>query len=148
LPYSFQRLPRSTKDKLLRTRGQYGPAGAAWLKPRVMGKIRLRELEQVQEMKETDNGVAVTLSNNETLEADHVILGTGYRVNIWNLPMLQPSVVSRIQTYNNAPILNNRFESSVPGLYFVGLSSVSSFGPFYRFVVGVEAAARRVADAV
>lgn len=148
LPYSFQRLPRSTKDKLLRTRGQYGPAGAAWLKPRVMGKVRLRELEQVQEMKETDNGVAVTLSNNETLEADHVILGTGYHVNIWNLPMLQQSVVSRIQTYNNAPILNNRFESSVPGMYFVGLSSVSSFGPFYRFVVGVEAAARRVADAV
>jgi FAD-dependent urate hydroxylase len=148
LPYVFQRLPRSTKDKLLRTRGQYGPAGAAWLKPRIMGKVRLQELEQVRAVKETDNGVVVTLSNNETLKADHIILGTGYRVNIRNLPMLHPSVVSSIQTYNNAPILNSHFESSVAGLYFIGLSSVSSFGPFYRFVVGVDAAARRVAHSV
>ncbi len=148
LPYAFQQLPRSTKDKLLHTRGQYGPAGAVWLKPRVMGKIRLHELEQVEEIKETDSGVALTLSNNEILKADHIILGTGYRVNISNLPMLHPSVVSRIQTYNNAPILNSRFESSVPGLYFIGLSSISSFGPFYRFVVGVDAAAQRVTEAV
>jgi FAD-dependent urate hydroxylase len=148
LPYAFQWLPRSTKDKLLRTRGQYGPAGAVWLKPRVMGKIRLHELVQVEEIKETDSGVALTLSNNEILKADHIILGTGYRVNISNLPMLHPSVLSRIQTYNNAPILNSRFESSVPGLYFIGLSSISSFGPFYRFVVGVDAAAQGVTDAV
>jgi FAD-dependent urate hydroxylase len=148
LPYAFQRLPRSTKDRLLHGRGQYGPAGAAWLKPRVVGKVRLRELQQVQEMKETDDGVVLTLSNNETLRAHHIVLGTGYRVNIWNLPMLHPSLVSRIRTYNNAPILNNRFESNIPGLYFVGISSVSSFGPFYRFVVGDDATARRIVGAV
>ena len=148
LPYAFHALPRETKDRLLRGRGQYGPAGAEWLKSRIMGQVTLHSEQKVFSMKETDNGVAVTLSNNETLKADHVILGTGYRVNIWNLPMLHPNLVSRIQTYNNAPILNSRFESNVPGLYFVGISSVSSFGPFYRFVVGDDAAARRVAGAV
>ncbi len=148
LPYEFQRLPRETKDTLLRGRGRYGPAGAAWLRPRVMGRVRLHELQQVEEMKEVDDGVALMLSSGKTLKADHVVLGTGYRVNISNLPMLHPSLVSSVQTYYNAPILNNRFESSVSGLYFVGISSVSSFGPFYRFVVGDDAAARRVAGAV
>ncbi len=148
LPYAFQRLPRETKDKLLRTRGRYGPAGAHWLYPRVVGKVRLRESQQVEKMKEVDDGVALTLSTGEKLKADHVVLGTGYRINIWNLPMLHPSLVSSIQTYQDAPLLNHRFESSVPGLYFVGISSVSSFGPFYRFVVGDDAAAQRVAAAI
>jgi pyruvate/2-oxoglutarate dehydrogenase complex dihydrolipoamide dehydrogenase (E3) component len=148
LPYSFQRLPRKTKDTLLRGRGRYGPAGAAWLQPRVEGRVKLHELQQVEEMKEVDDGVALLLSDGKTLKADHVVLGTGYRVNISNLPMLHPSLVSSVQTYYDAPILNNRFESSVSGLYFVGISSVSSFGPFYRFVVGDDAAARRVAGDV
>jgi thioredoxin reductase len=148
LPYSFHALPRTTKERLLRGRGQYGPAGAAWLKPRISGKVTLHEGQKVLSMKETDSGVSVALSNDETLTADHVILGTGYRVNIRNLPMLHTELVSKIQTYKNAPILNSRFESSVPGLYFVGISSVSCFGPFYRFVVGDDAAARRVAGSV
>ena len=148
LPYSFHRLPRATKDRLLRGRGRYGPAGAAWLRPRVVGKVTMHEMEEIREMKEVGGSVALTLSRNKTLKADHVVLGTGYRVNISNLSMLHPSLLSRIQTYTNAPVLNNRFESSVPGLYFVGVSSVSSFGPFYRFVVGVDAAARRVASSV
>ncbi len=148
LPYIFQRLPRSTKDEIMRGRGRYGPMGASWLKPRVVGKVPLHELQHVQEVKEGDDGVKLTLSNNKTLKADHVILGTGYRVDIKKLPMLHPSVLPQVQTYQNAPVLNNRFESSVPGLYFVGFSSVSSCGPLYRFVLGTEAAARRAAASV
>lgn len=147
-PYFFQRLPRSMKDRLLRGIVSFGPMGAAWLKPRVIGKVYLHELQHVQQVKEVDDGVMLTLSNNKTLKADHVILGTGYRVDIKNLPMLHPSLLSEVRTYHNAPILNNRFESSVPGLYFIGFSSVSSCGPLYRFVVGTEAAARRVASSV
>jgi hypothetical protein len=147
-PYFFQRLPRSKKDRLMRGIASYGPMGAAWLKPRVVGKVLLHELQHVQQVKEVDDGVILTLSNSKSLKADHVILGTGYRMNIKNLPMLHSSVLSGVRTYHNAPILNTRFESSVPGLYFVGLSSVSSCGPLYRFVVGTHAAAWRVASSI
>jgi len=44
--------------------------------------------------------------------------------------------------------LNPWFESSVPGLYFVGFSSLPSFGPAYRFVGGVQTTAPRVAGAI
>lgn len=147
-PYVFQRLPRSTRDSILSGPGRYGPMGAAWLKPRLIGKVPLYEGVCVQQMQEKDNGVMLTLSNNMVLRADHVILATGYQVDIKNLPMLDTSLLSAIQTYRKAPILNNRFESSVPGLYFVGFSSTSSCGPLYRFVVGTKAAAQRVAGSV
>lgn len=147
-PYAFQGLPRSTKDRLLRGRGRYGPLGACWLKPRIEGKAIIHEQLRVQKIKETDDSMALTLSNGKILKADHVILGTGYQVDIKRLPMLRTSLLSTIETYHGAPVLNHRFESSVSGLYFVGFSSVSSFGPLYRFVLGTQAAARRVASSV
>jgi pyruvate/2-oxoglutarate dehydrogenase complex dihydrolipoamide dehydrogenase (E3) component len=147
-PYVFQRLPRSTRDKILGGIGRNGPMGASWLKPRLIGKVPLHERQHVQHLKEVDDGLLLTLSDNQTLKADHVILGTGYRVDVKNLPMLGSSVLPGVRTNTNAPILNNRFESSVQGLYFIGFSSVSSCGPLYRFVVGTEAAARRVAGSV
>ncbi len=145
-PYFFQRLPRFMKERLMRGIAAYGPMGAAWLKPRVVEKVLLHELQHVEQVKEVDDGVLLVLSNNRTLKADHVILGTGYRVNLKNLSMIHPSLLAEIQTYHNAPILNSRFESSVPGLYFLGFSSVSSCGPLYRFVVGTEAAAQCIAS--
>lgn len=147
-PYLFQRLPRSTKDRLLSGPGRNGPIGASWLKPRIEDKVCLHELQHVQRVSEGDNGIELTLSSNKKLKADHVILGTGYRLDINNLPMLHPQLLSEVQTYQDAPILNNQFESSVPKLYFVGFSSLLSCGPLYRFVVGTDAAARRVAASV
>lgn len=148
-PYTFQRLPRSVKNRLLRGRASYGPAGAHWLYDRIIGKVSLHELQRVQEIKEVDGGVTLTLSNNDVvLQADHVFLGTGYRADIKKLPMLHPSLLSEIQTYEGAPVLNNRFETNITGLYFVGFSTVLSCGPLFRFVVGTDAAARRVGSAV
>lgn len=147
-PYLFQSLPRTTKDRILRGIGSYGPMGAAWLKPRVIGQVDLYELQRVEHIRDTDNGAEVTLSNNKVLTADHIILGTGYQVDVKRLPMLHPSLLSQIKTYRSAPILNNSFESTVPGLYFTGFSSVKSCGPLYRFILGTDAAARQVASAV
>jgi cation diffusion facilitator CzcD-associated flavoprotein CzcO len=145
-PYQFQHLSREEKDNHLSGRGRYGSMGAAWLKPRVVGVINVHESQSVQEVKETDSGLELLLSNGKRLEVDHLILGTGYRVDLSKLPMLAPPLVAQIQTYRGAPVLSDRFESSVPGLYFVGASSVSSCGPLYRFVLGTKAAARRIAQ--
>ena len=147
-PYLFQSLPRTTKNWILRGVGSYGPIGASWLKPRVIGQIDLHELQRVEQIRDRDNGVEVTLSNKTMLNADHIILGTGYRTDVKRLPMLHASLLPQIKTYRGAPILNRSFESSVPGLYFTGFSSVMSFGPLYRFVIGTDAAARQVTDAV
>ena len=98
-------------------------------------------------LREVDNGLELTLSDNKVLSMDHLILATGYQVDIKTLSMLSPSLLAEIQQDMGTPILNPWFESSVPGLYFMGLSSLRSFGPLYRFVVGAKAAAPRVASA-
>ena len=148
LPYAFQRLRRDQKDRLLRGRGRFGPAGSAWLKDRIMGNVTVHESQQIQKMQDTNGEVELTLSNGKTAKFDHVILGTGFVMDIKRLPMLDSTLLESIETYQGAPVLNNRFETNVPGLYFVGYSSVSSCGPLFRFVVGTDAAAKRVAGAV
>ena len=148
LPYAFQKLPRDKKDRLLRGRGRFGPAGSAWLKDRILGKVNVHESQPLKKISEIDGEVELTVSTGKTLRVDHVILGTGYVRDIKRLPMLSPSLVDRIETYEGSPILNSGFETNVPGLYFIGFSSVSSFGPLFRFVVGTDAAAKRVASAV
>lgn len=147
-PYNFQGLPRSTKDWLLRGVGAHGPKGSSWLRPRLIGKVPLHECTTVQEVKEANGGLQVSLSNNQTIQADHLILATGYRLDIKRLAMLGDSILPQIKHYQGAPELSNHFETSVPGLYFVGYSSYKCCGPYYRFVVGTGAASRRVAAAI
>ncbi len=145
-PYLFNYFPQKRKDFYART--SFGPAASDWLRERVMGKVRFHEGVQVQKIREVAAGMEVSLSTNKTIRADHILLATGYRVDIKRLPMMDPSLLASIRTHLDAPVLNAWFESSVPGLYFIGITSLQSFGPLYRFVVGTRAAAQRVTAAV
>ncbi|HET9260763.1 MAG TPA: hypothetical protein VFP42_11620 [Acidimicrobiia bacterium] len=42
----------------------------------------------------------------------------------------------------NFPTLDRHFQSSVPGLFFVGSASAAAFGPLMRFVLGARFTAR------
>jgi thioredoxin reductase len=44
----------------------------------------------------------------------------------------------------DTPILDRNFETSVPGLYFIGAAAANSFGPLLRFAYGARYAAARV----
>lgn len=144
MPYLFHRLPQERKDRY--TSSHYNAAGSDWLRDRVIGKVELHEGRRVEKAQAVDNGLELTLSDNKALTVDHLMLATGYQVDINRLSMLSPALLKEIQQDQGSPMLNTWFESSVPGLYFVGLSSLRSFGPLYRFVVGTKAAAPRVAS--
>jgi hypothetical protein len=76
------------------------------------------------------------------LMVDHLIAATGYRVSISKLSFLVPSLLGKIHTVEDTPVLSSRFESSVKGLYFVGVASANSFGPMARFAFGAGFTAR------
>jgi NADPH-dependent 2,4-dienoyl-CoA reductase/sulfur reductase-like enzyme len=126
----------------------HGPAGVHWVYLRVVGHFPLKEQVQVTKVEAVDNVARLTLSNGEVLDFDHILLGTGYRTDVKQLPMLDTSLRDSIVLANGFPLLNPSFESSIPGLYFVGYSSLRSFGPFFRFVAGVDAASRHLSKAV
>lgn len=78
------------------------------------------------------------------LIADHVIAATGYQTDIDRIGFIDKNLVSEISLIGKTPRLNGHFESSVPGLYFVGPATATSFGPVMRFAVGAGYTARKV----
>jgi hypothetical protein len=74
-----------------------------------------------------------------------VVLGTGFRIDIRRYSFLAPELVGGVRSIDGFPVLNRGFESSVPGLYFVGAIAAGSFGPLLRFVAGAEFTGPRVA---
>ena len=114
----------------------------------MIGKVTFHEGRTIVTMDEMSGKMDVTMSDGERVNADHVLLATGYKPDIKKLTMLHQSLLADTKTNAGVPLLGRYFESSVPGLYFVGLTSVRAFGPAQRFVVGCRAAAQRVALSV
>jgi hypothetical protein len=80
------------------------------------------------------------------LETEHVIAATGYRADVRRLPFLSAGIKSQLKLIDNVPKLSSRFESSVPGLFFVGAAAVNNFGPVLRFACGAKFAAGRLSN--
>jgi hypothetical protein len=50
-----------------------------------------------------------------------------------------------IRLFERSPVLSPSFESSLPGLFFAGVSAKDSFGPVLRFAFGARFTAERLA---
>jgi hypothetical protein len=70
------------------------------------------------------------------------MLATGYQVDISRYEFLNSEILRGVRTSNGYPLLGPGFESSLPGLHFVGAPAAISFGPICRFVAGTEFTAR------
>jgi hypothetical protein len=77
-----------------------------------------------------------------------VIAATGFRHDVHKLSYLDAALRRSLKTAGGAPVLSRNFESSVPGLYFMGALASPSLGPSMRFIAGTHFAARRVAKAL
>jgi cation diffusion facilitator CzcD-associated flavoprotein CzcO len=147
-PQFFHHLPRQVR--LSRVKASLGPAGAWWLKDRVLGQMPVLVGHNFRAAEERNGRVALQFTDRneqpKVLMADHVIAATGYRFNFQNLPFLDQSLKSRIRHEEHMPQLSSNFESSVPGLYFTGLASANSFGPVMRFLAGTGFTARHISS--
>jgi cation diffusion facilitator CzcD-associated flavoprotein CzcO len=146
-PMLFRKLPQGTRFERVRT--ELGPAGAWWLKGRVIGKVqillhsfvsgaRIRAGRAVLEVVGQDGRIPEMVT-------DHVICATGYRFALERLPFLSQRLRSQVQAVDQQPVLSAAFESSVHGLYFTGVASASCFGPAMRFLDGARYSAQCVA---
>jgi len=141
-PRFFTLLPENTRRRIVAKAN--GPSGAWWLKQRVLGTIPMLTDHQIVTAAGRSGRVQLSVRRNDgtvQIETDHVIAGTGYRVDLGRLPFLDPELRKAITTFAAAPILKGAFESSVPNLHFVGLASAMTFGPVMRFVFGTRHAA-------
>ncbi len=138
-PGLIRHLPEQSRDRLnthcLRA------TAALWLRSRLQD-VPVSECGILAARRDGDR-IALTLDNG-TRRVDHVLLATGYRIDVDKMKILDPRMRSRIARHGGLPVLSAAFESSVPGLHFVGSSAVASFGPLLRFIAGAGFAARRI----
>ena len=125
------------------------PEGAWWLRDRVENRLPIHFGTAVLEASEKGGRVALRLGTAQDgkencVVVDHVIAGSGYDIDIERIAYLDPQLRGTINRYDRAPILNSAFETTVPGLRFIGPASAMSFGPLFRFVVGAKYTAQVV----
>jgi cation diffusion facilitator CzcD-associated flavoprotein CzcO len=145
-PHWYRLLPVRVRLDLLRR--LLGPSAGWPMRERVEGKVKVH-FGVTPRAAEIDGDRAVLALGREDgsleqLEVDHVIAATGYRVDMRRLPFLSPGLQQQIRGVEHMPLLSGQFESSVPGLYFVGISSALTFGPMMRFAYGSAYTARRL----
>jgi pyridine nucleotide-disulfide oxidoreductase len=144
-PELFRRLPHPIQEQLAYR--SIRPAGAAWLINRLQN-MPITLNQSVASVRMTSRGLDVRFADGGTRTVDHLLLGTGYRVDITRYRFLAPSLLAHLCRVNGYPLLGPGMESSVPGLHFVGAPAAWSFGPIMRFVSGGWYTGRALARAM
>jgi thioredoxin reductase len=148
-PWAFQYLPEALRIEAVRR--SLGPSGHYYSRSKI-DKVPQHLGCSVVGVDAHGDGVRLQLrsvvdGSTRPLDVDHVVAGTGYKVDLARLPFLAPALRDAVRTSHGSPVLSPSMESSVPGLYFVGLSAAYRFGPVMRFAFGAGFAARTLTRA-
>lgn len=137
-PSLFRRLTPGLQRDLARLSTR--PAVAGWLRRRAQD-LTITLGRRVVSATPSDGRLRLQLDDGSARFADHVVLATGYRVDIGRYGFLAP-VLGSVRQIDGYPDLDDGFQSSVRGLHFLGAPAAHSFGPVARFVSGTEFTAR------
>jgi thioredoxin reductase len=148
LPGVFHFLPERLRQRIVRR--HLGPAAVWFIRDQLVAHVAMHSGWQLQSAQPRNGRAVLSFVGAEAgqfeVETDHVIAGTGYRVDLARLPFLDETLRSQVQVEGAYPKLTRQFESSVPGLYFVGLASAAAFGPLTRFALGAGYTARKLSS--
>lgn len=145
VPHIFRWLPE--KLRLDRMHKTLGPAPGWFVRDEVVGKVPIHLNTNVTRAWVENDQVNLELTDgnqSQVLRFEHVIAATGYQVDVERLSILSPELRRNIRLTEKSPLLSAHFESSVKGLYFVGVAAANTFGPVMRFAFGARYTARRL----
>jgi hypothetical protein len=147
LPWAFYFIPRQRRTRM--AIGYLPPTAPWWIRDRFEGNVNVKLRTTVVSAKSAGQQVILGLQTEGASEYsksfDHVVAGTGYALDVDRLSYLDADLRLRVLRIGRSPALSLRFESSVPGLYFLGPLAALNFGPIFRFVSGARFAAPVVA---
>jgi thioredoxin reductase len=146
-PLLFHKLPQKFRHEAARR--HLGPAPGWFTREKFEGNVAALAGQHLASAHLVDGRVALEIKDGagrmRIVMADHVIAATGYKADLARLPFLDAGLRDQVEQADGTPVLSDQFETSVPGLYFVGLAAANSFGPLLRFMYGAEFAAPRLA---
>ncbi len=138
-PDLLRRLPRAVQDKLRRR--SIRPAGSRWLVDRLR-EVPISLGRSVVSAAPAGERVKVRLDDGSERTTDHILLGTGFHVDVSKYGFLASELVQSIHRVNGYPWLKEGLETSMPGLHILGAPAAWSFGPLLQFVSGTRYASR------
>jgi lysine/ornithine N-monooxygenase len=145
-PMSFKVLPAKYRDKIAREFA--GPSGGWSVRERFEELVPTLEQTRVEGLAASKGRLSVKLTKADGTrierEVDHVVCATGFHADVARLEFLSKGIRDRIATVYGSPVLDNRYQSTVENLFFVGKASALTFGPLMRFVCGTEYASKRL----
>lgn len=142
-PHLMYHLALNPKDRI-RTRAVRS-AGAPWLISRLRN-VRVSTGRSIVSAKEVGSEVQLRLDDGTQRTVDHVLMGTGYRVDIAKYEFLSRDLVNEVRQLDGYPVVSAGLCTSVPGLHFTGAPAARNFGPLLYFVTGTEFASAEIAS--
>jgi FAD-dependent urate hydroxylase len=140
-PKVLYHIPLGVKDPIRKRAVR--SAGAPWLIPR-LNEVNITTGRSIVSAKEVSGEVQLILDNGVEKRVDHVLLGTGYNVDVSKYSFLSPELVKDIRQLDGYPDVAAGFSTSVPGLHFIGATAARNFGPLLYFVAGTEFASKEL----
>jgi len=96
-----------------------------------------------------DGAMDICFDNGRSFIVDEVILATGYKVDLGQLPFLQEgNLLEKIWVQDGFPVLDERLQTTVKGLYIAGSPSTQEPGPFFGSSVSVRTSAKMIGSAI
>ena len=147
-PGWFRRLSRDEKDEISRRLWAEGRLKVEpWLEARLYDRVKVWEKTEIERC--VIGGLEVRLTNGRSVNVDQVVLATGYKVDVARLPYLSAgNLLETLETKNGFPVLDESFQTSIPGLFITSMPAVQDFGPYFGFTIAVRASANIIAKAL
>jgi thioredoxin reductase len=140
LPQTFRRLFAVEKRHRFFA-SSWGPGGSWWLRERFENRVATLLSCRIRSANPVAGRVRLVVeqpSGTSEIVTDHVIAATGFKVDVDRLEYLDSDLKASIAREGSVPKLDPHFETSVPGLFVVGLLSAPTFGPVMRFMFGAK----------
>ena len=145
VPHVFRLFPRWFQDRTAYR--AIRPAVAGWLRSRI-AEVPISFRREVVAAAVLGNRLHLKLNDGTERLVDHVLLATGYRVDVSRYDFISPSLVKNLKRFNGFPVLKRGLESSIAGLHIVGKPAAWSFGPIVGFVSGTEFASTELVRSI
>jgi thioredoxin reductase len=147
-PMLFYRMPRSFRHMVVRK--HLGPAPGWTSRPEVERNVTVMLGSALIRSCVRDNrarvGFVLGDGTQKSVEADHVIAATGFYVDVRRLGFISSPIMRALALESDTPALSPHFETSVPGLFMVGVAAANAFGPLLRFAYGAGFASHRLSS--
>lgn len=142
----YRYLPESFRLEFLKS--HLGPSGGWFIRDQVVGKVPIHVSSTIDRASAKRGRVHLGVVDEDGVAHqfvfDHVIAATGYNVDLERLQFIGPELRAQIRCLDQYPVVSSNFESSIPGLYFAGVTTASTFGPLVRFACGAKLTSRRI----